>query len=232
MGAIDLSKRVEKVGIILEKKGISNVVAQVKLAIDRSGSMNDEYRDGIVQDVVERVLAVGMKFDPDKSIDVFAFHNDSIELPPAKESTISGYVKKEIMNKVSPGGTSYAPVMQDIVESAVASSGKKKGLFGGLFGKKSAPVEEFPTVAIFITDGENDDRSAAKRAIIDSQDKNIYWVLIGIGNGNFSFIEQLGEEFPNAGYFCVKDIRTIDDDDLYSLIISDELAQWVKKFQK
>jgi hypothetical protein len=225
--AIDLTKRAEKVGIILSKKQIRDIPCQVKLAIDRSGSMNTLYRNKVVQDVVERVLAIGMNIDKDKIIDIWAFHNDSFELPSVNISNIEDFVDREIVKKISEGGTEYAPVMKDIVNSAAPV---QTGLFGKLFGKKSNSTD--PSLAIFITDGENFDQQATEKVIVESQSKDLYWVLIGIGGGNFSFIEYLGEKYPNAGYLKIDDIESISDEDLYEDIISQEFADWVGKFKK
>ena len=249
MSAISLEKRAEKVKICLKKHNIENVECQVKFAIDRSGSMDNLYHDHTVQDVVERVLAIGMQVDKDKSIDVWAFHDESVELPAVKENNIVGFVEREIVKKVRSGGTSYGPVMHAIVESALPVGPvsqvvhKASGFFGGLFGKKPTVVEQGfttvtatgtdpadPVLAVFLTDGENGDRGAAEQAIIDSQNKNIYWMLIGIGHGNFSFIEKLGDKYPNCGYFPIKDIKTISDEALYDQIICKEFAEWVAKF--
>ena len=225
--AIDLTKRVEKVGIILTKKQIRDIPCQVKLAIDRSGSMNYLYTNKVVQDVVERVLAIGMNIDKDKVIDVWAFHNDSFSLPEVTTSNIENFVDREIIEKIAIGGTDYAPVMQDIVNSAAPV---KTGLFGKLFGKKASSND--PSLAIFITDGENFDQTATEKVFIESQSKDLYWVLIGIGDGNFSFIKHLGDEYPNAGYMRIDDIQKISDEDLYENILSQEFADWVTKFKK
>lgn len=44
--AIDINKRVETVGIVLEKRKMNNIPCQVKLAIDKSGSMQNLYENG------------------------------------------------------------------------------------------------------------------------------------------------------------------------------------------
>jgi hypothetical protein len=225
--AINLEKRVEKVGIVLTKREIRNIPCQVKLAIDRSGSMDQLYSNHTVQDVVERILAIGMNIDKDKVIDAWAFHNDSFELTPATEKNIDGYVNREIIRKISAGGTDYAPVMKDIVES---SAPYKAGFLGKLFGRKKNSDD--PSLAIFITDGENFDEHLAEKVIKESQDKHLYWILIGIGDANFRFIKYLGDEYPNAGYFKIDDISKISDEDLYDGIICQEFADWVKNFKK
>lgn len=69
MSTISLLKK--NVGVILEKKKLNNVVARVGLVLDISGSMRNLYRNGTVQKVVERILAVASQFDDDGQLDVF-----------------------------------------------------------------------------------------------------------------------------------------------------------------
>jgi|694.fasta_scaffold59073_3 hypothetical protein len=220
--AIDINKRVASVGIVLEKRKMNNIPCQVKLCIDKSGSMQNLYNDGTVQDVVERVLAISLKVDQDGTVDVFAFHNKTQAVKAVTLPLMENYVKKEIEDKMGWGGTSYAPAFEAIVNSSKG----KKGLFG--FGAKPAD----PTLAIFITDGENDDAREAEKVIKDSQSENIYWLLMGIGSANFRFIEQLGDKYPNAGFVPVNDISAIDDDDLFEAMLNEELATWFQKFKK
>lgn len=220
---MDLNKRAEKVGIILTKKKINNVPCQVKLGIDKSGSMDWLYQNGTVQNIVERILAISMNVDMDKTLDIWGFHSHTKALKPVTVPITENYVDKEIVAKMGWGGTSYAPCMEAILESSKG----KKGLFG--FGKKDAD----PTLAIFITDGENDDENESERIIKNSQGNNIYWMLIGIGkSGNFRFIERLGEKYPNCGFVGIRDIETVDDDDMFDAIFNDELVEWFSKFKK
>ena len=223
MAKISLEKRAEKVGIVLQKKQINNIPCQVKLGIDRSGSMDHLYSKGTVQDIVERILAISLNVDMDKSVDVFAFHTKSYPVKPVTVPLVENYVNDEIVNKIRSGGTSYAPCFEQILESSQG----KKGFLG--FGKKQAD----PTLAIFITDGENDDRSESERVIKKSLSENIYWLMVGIGHqGDFSFIKRLGDDYPNVGFITINNIDSIDDDDLYEAMLNDELAAWFKKFKK
>lgn len=68
MSSISLLKK--NVGVILEKKNLNNVVARVGLVLDISGSMRKLYKNGTVQNVVERILAVASRFDDDGQLDV------------------------------------------------------------------------------------------------------------------------------------------------------------------
>lgn len=144
--------------ISLEKKGINTETEKVNvvLALDLSGSMSRMYADGLVQQVVERILAIGLNMDKDKQIDVYLFGAGHYHVGNAHERNYSNYVKDEILSKHSlEGSTNYAGVMKMISEAFVgevdgfsedssnlnstsnsSSSVKPKGLFGKLFGKK------------------------------------------------------------------------------------------------
>lgn len=68
MITIDLQK--ENVKQVLEKKNIRGVKARVGLVLDITGSMRALYKNGTVQKVVERILAVAHEFDDDGVLDV------------------------------------------------------------------------------------------------------------------------------------------------------------------
>jgi hypothetical protein len=145
---------------------------------------------------------------------------------------MAGFVNTEIVKKVSAGGTQYGPVMQDIIDDSAPQSKSSAGsLLTSLFGKQTKSEKRDPTLAIFITDGENSDRTSAKTIFKESLNKDIYWVLIGIGHSDFSYIQNIGDDFPNATFLPIDDIKSIDDEDLYDGIICEEFAQWVSKFK-
>jgi len=240
MALIDLTK---KVGIVLAKRNMPNVVAQVGFAIDISGSMQGMYSNGTVQKVVDRLLAIANKFDDNGSLDAWAFQNSAFDLAPATEADFENeYVKRNILknSKVNLwGGTSYAPVMEKITEhyfgASTAPAKSSGGLFGGLFGKKNAPAaassEETadPVFIIFVTDGENDDKSDTRKMIEQYADKNIYWEFVGIGNGSdFNFLKQIADEYPNVGYVGIRDIGKMPEEDLYLELLNEEFCGWVK----
>src|SRR4051812_40233248 len=108
---INLTK---KAGIVLEKKNLVGVQAEIVLAIDCSGSMNSLYRNGTVQELVERLLGVGMNMDANKEIDIFQFNDGYKYVGVATEKNHADFVKKNKMT-VS-GGTKYAPVMKAVIK--------------------------------------------------------------------------------------------------------------------
>lgn len=248
---ISLEKRSEKVKIQLAKRNIRDkVILRVGSALDKSGSAQPFYQNGQMQELVDRLLAVAHNFDDNGEIDMWAFHNHSIPLEPATPESYGGYVNNVIMrgkHAGSWGGTEYAPPMADILEHYFPSEAKsqpkeeKKGFLGRLFGGETpkavepAPVDpaaEIPALILFITDGENSDKGATERLLQESKDKPVYWLMVGIGHASsFGFIERMGEKFDHVG-FVNFDNLDLDDDDLYDQILSDELAEWIKKNSK
>ena len=118
---IDLTK---KAGIVLEKKKLTGVKAEIILAIDKSGSMNSLYKNGTVQQLVERLLGIGMNMDANKEMNVFQFNNGSNFVGTATEANHSTFVMDNKMT-VS-GGTKYAPVMEMIVSRCQVANGNRK----------------------------------------------------------------------------------------------------------
>jgi hypothetical protein len=238
MSKFDLNKREEKVRFILEKKAIRQIPPmRVGLAIDTSGSMHGLYNRGVVQETVNRLMAVACRIDSNQELDGWAFTNDFARLDTATVNDFETYVANAILKKNSVpkwGGTSYAPVLNDILKSYFGSSPAKaaKGLFGSLFGKKeaSAPVaaNQESSLILFITDGSNDDRAAAQRVLEESKNHPIYWQMIGIGSpSEFGFIEKMADDLPNVGFVSLPSLE-LSDDELYEQLLCDELCEWVK----
>ena len=74
MGAIDLQKKSLK--IVLEEKQLTTVTARVGLVLDITGLMRTLYKNGTVQKVVERILAVAAEFDDDGMLDIWVYDNN------------------------------------------------------------------------------------------------------------------------------------------------------------
>lgn len=257
---ISLKKRQDTLTISLKKKKIVNedqkIVLRVASALDISGSMSSLYRNGTVSDFVGKLLPFGMIFDDNAQIDMWAFNNSSREITPATADVYDDYVGKCINGRVTvQGGTSYAPVMQDIYDSYFGSTTKyetvetpvtkevpKKGFFNRLLGKTEtveAVVEKTvavavpgadvtPAVVFFQTDGENDDPSRVLSVLEKNKGKPIYWFMVGVGNARFSFLKDLAEAYDNVAFIGLADL-SLTDEQLYDKLLSEEFGEWVEK---
>lgn len=237
--AIDLEKRAETVRIILEKKQIVQPPAmRVGLALDISGSARGLYSSGVMQETVSRLLAVAMRFDDNGELDMWTFHNAFQRLASANRSNYERFVQKEILDnsRVSKwGGTSYSPVLNDVIDlyfrTSAAAPRSAGGFLGGLFGRKQQPqpsASGMPAMCMFVTDGANDDRAQAASVMRAAKDHPLYWQLVGVGDPReFGFLKSMADELPNVGFVHLPRLD-ISDEDLYDKLLSDELCTWVK----
>lgn len=212
--SIDLRKKTVKV--VLEKKKLVGVKARVALVLDISGSMRKLYNDGVVQDAVERVLAVASQFDDDGMLDVWVYDNTFSRLPSVSEKELPGYVESAILQNdaVHKFGRNDEPlVMKDVVNKYVNEEPSKE-----------------PAFIIFINDGGC--RSGIKKWIVSSSNKPLFWQFVGIGNSNFDVLRKLdtmeGRVVDNANFFHLEALEHTSDEDLYNSLL-DEFPSWLEE---
>ncbi|MEH7415268.1 VWA domain-containing protein [Neobacillus drentensis] len=212
MSSISLLK--QKAGIVLEKKKLTNVVARVGLVLDISGSMRGLYKNGTVQKVVERILAVASQFDDDGTLDVWVYDNEFSRLKSVTEQDFVNYVEEYILNNElihKFGRNDEPPVMEDVIKRYTIES----------------PSSE-PAFIVFINDGGC--KRTIKKPVVESSTKPIFWQFVGIGDSNFEVLERLdtmeGRFVDNANFFHIKDIEKTTDEDLYNQLLN-EFPGWI-----
>ena len=248
MSIFDLQKRQEAVKFVLEKRNIANApTMRVGVALDVSGSARNIYSNGTMQATIDRLIPIAMRFDDNGELDVWSFDTGCDQLASVSKQDYEEFIKREIINNAQIskwGGTYYAPPMEKMMQfyfgsnKAADMAKKASGFLGGLFGKKeatavapttSASGVAVPAMALFITDGANSDRREAEAVMRASQDKPIYWQLIGVGNpSEFGFLRQMADDLPNAGFVHMSSL-SMSDEQLYDALLSQELADFVKK---
>jgi vWA found in TerF C terminus len=212
MTTISLLKKTA--GVILEKKKLTNVVARVGLILDISGSMRSLYKNGTVQKVVERILAVASQFDDDGALDVWVYDNEFSRLKSVTERDFVNYVEDYILSNDlihKFGRNDEPPVMEDVINKYIVEQ----------------PAKE-PTFIVFINDGGC--KRTIKKPIVSSSNKPIFWQFVGIGDSNFEVLEKLdtmeGRFIDNANFFHIKDIEKISDEELYNKLLN-EFPEWL-----
>lgn len=248
MGKISLAKDKEKLGghvvnlskcvIDLSKKAqvdIGNVRARVITVLDYSGSMSRMYKDGTVQKTLDKLMPLGLTFDDNGEIEVYLFQNGYKKLPELTIDNYDTYVKNVINTcGYSMGGTEYAPVLKAIKD--IHNTGAAKGgLFGGLFGKKAAVevVQNADEIIfiIFITDGDNSDKSATNEVVREMSKMKDFIQFVGIGSATFGYLEQLddldGRACDNTGFTKFADVANVEDNVLYANVL-EQFADWLK----
>lgn len=215
-GMSTITLRKSTASIVLEKKNLKNVVARVGLVLDISGSMRKLYREGVVQEVVERILAVASQFDDDGSLDVWIYDNEFSRLPAVTEKDFKDYVDKNILNNdsIHKFGRNNEPlVMEDVIRKYTEEEQSKE-----------------PVFLVFINDGGC--KPGIKKFIVESSVKPIFWQFIGIGNSNFDVLKKLdtmeGRFVDNANFFHLDEIEKVSDEQLYNLLLN-EFPSWLKE---
>ena len=214
MSSINLKKQAAK--IVLEKKNLKGVVARVGIVLDISGSMRKLYSEGIVQETVERVLAVASQFDDDGALDVWVYDNEFSRLPAVTEKDFIGYVDREILNNTSVhkfGRNDEPKVMADVIKKYVYEE----------------PSQD-PVFMVFINDGGC--KAGIKRSIVKSSNKPLFWQFIGIGDSNFDVLRKLdtmeGRVVDNASFFHLDRMEAVSDEQLYEQLL-EEFPVWLKE---
>jgi len=219
-------ERRDMLNTIKIEKNIPTQQAEVVVMLDYSGSMDSLYRNGTVQDVVERLLPIGLSFDDNQAVDMYIFSNDYHRLSKTVTmKNVNGYVQNFILNKnYRMGGTDYAPALNDIYNRYVKTSG---GFLG--FGKKETQKLKNPVYIIFITDGENNDESETDAIVRKLSEHGVFIQFVGIGGASFRYLKRLdnlnGRLLDNANFFEIKNISNETDANLYAKLMA-EFPSW------
>ncbi|MEK5036232.1 VWA domain-containing protein [Paenibacillus sp. FSL R7-0302] len=232
---IDLRKKATRA---IEFRGLGEQIAKVALVLDISGSMSNLYANGTVQDVVERTLALGIKFDDNQAIDVFLFGVNDYEVGELTEDRFYEYVSREITSKYRlEGSTNYAGVMQRIMDKYTSAGKSKKSPLGKIFGslikeKNEAVTIDEPVYVLFVTDGDNHDKEEARRVIREASKRGIFFQFVGVGREPFPFLEELddlqGRFLDNANFFYAGDIKNYDEQTLFDKLLT-EFPGWIEQ---
>lgn len=213
LSSIDLRKKI--VGFTLVKKQLTNVKARVGIVLDITGSMRNLYSSGVVQEVVERILAVACQLDDNGSLDVWVYDTEFSRLPPVTERDLGSYVFNHIMNNDSIhkfGRNNEPPVMEDVIQKYTREE------------KDATPV-----FIIFINDGGV--VKPTQKVIMASSALPIFWQFVGIGDSDFEVLKKLdtmgGRLVDNANFIHLDRIEEVNDEQLYDQLLN-EFPQWLK----
>lgn len=204
---LEIRRKKNQLGMKQERKG------QVKTVFDVSISMgptdNDFYStrpdENIMEAIAYRVLAAALTLDNDGKVPVYSFGNRCTRVrEDLTVANMEGYVLKHF--KEFNQGTEYAPFIRQMMLDAEAGD---------------------PTLVIVFTDGNNSDRDAARKALIDASYSPVFYQFIGIygkRNPGFAFLDEMnnlgGRFMDNAGAKAVS-LNGLTDEKLYDIFLSE-----------
>ena len=208
----------KKVTISLEKRQLQQLTAKVALVLDASGSMNRQYKQGRVQEVVNRILPLAVSFDDDQALDCWAFARDPQYLG---EIGLSNY--DDFIDNAHGGWRKWAlgPRVNNEAEvmKAVTEFYQKDGL-------------DVPIYVLFISDGGVNDNRGITRVMTEAAKLPIFWQFVGLGGRGYGILKKLddmaGRVVDNCDFFELDDLDDISEEALYEKMLED-FPIWLKE---
>ena len=208
----------KKATISLEKKNLQTLTARVALVLDASGSMNGQYRKGHVQQVVNRLLPLGVGFDDNQAVDCWAFAEKTSYLG---DVTLDNY--EDFILKASGGWKDWKVGRRSNNETdAIRQVIKHYQDEGG----------DIPVYVLFISDGGVHDNRGITRAITDAAKLPIFWQFVGLGGSSYGILERLDDltdrYIDNCNFFDLDNLTDVSEEQLYDMML-EEFPIWIKE---
>ncbi|MEU4343163.1 VWA domain-containing protein [Nocardia sp. NPDC023852] len=215
---LDLRKR--EVAKVLIDKDAFGIRARVVLVIDKTGSMNRQYRDQVVHRVVQRMIPVATQLDDDGTLEAYLYARFFVKLPDIEVEHgdewaqtflhLSGTHADIDYDRIG-GRNDELPIMRDIIDSL--------------------PPGDRPTLVLFFTDGGFANKREIAALMREASRLPVFWQFIGLGMANYGLLRSLDEMadrvVDNAGFFALDDIDQIDDARLYARLLG-EFPDWLR----
>jgi stress response protein SCP2 len=207
----------KKVQVTLEKKKLTDVVAQVALVLDASGSMNGQYSKGRVQELVNRVVPLAVHFDKNEELECWAFAEKPQQLNSVTLDNFNGFIDRD-----NGGWRNWKLASRINDEPAVI----RKVID---FYKKSG--DRTPVYVLFVSDGGVHQNAQITALMKEAANLPIFWQFVGIGGTRYGVLEKLdtmsGRRVDNCGFFAIDDLHSITEEQLYDRLM-DEFPSWLK----
>ena len=212
-GHVNLVKQAQSVGDQLEKRGLLGLHAEPWLLLDRSGSMADHYRSGVVQTIVERALAFALLTSPTGTVNVVGFGSGVTGVVQVNQGNYQGVIGRDIPPPA--WDTTNLTAALDIVLNR-------------------AKVADLPLFVTVVADGGADNPPAATARFCTSAQYAIFMKLLAvIPVPYFATLDDLDstkrlldniDAKPEKGG---KSLLAMDDDE-FAEAMADEWDTWVK----
>jgi len=201
----------------LKKKNLETTVARVGLVLDISGSMSQRFKNGTVQEIVNKTLPLAVQFDDDGELDFWYYGTTARRM---KSVNLENYTEavpvdwKRLMMEL--GGRNNEPTVLKMVVDAYKNT-------------------KIPAYVLFITDGGVNHRKEIQNIITEASHLPIFWQFVGVGGQNYGILEKLdtmtGRYVDNAGFFALDDFKKVSNEELYARLL-EEFPKWLEEIRK
>ena len=203
----------------LEKRNLLDCVARVALVLDISGSMTQRYKNGTVQEIVNKTLPLAVQFDDDGELDFWYYGTTPKRMPSVNLRNYGQAVPEDwrrLMREV--GGQNNEPKVRRLIIDEYQFS-------------------RVPAYVLFITDGGVCSESKIKKLLTEASRFPIFWQFVGVGGSNsgYGVLDRLdtmgGRYVDNANFFALDDFKAVGSSELYSRLLN-EFPQWLCEIRR
>ena len=220
---VSLEKKLEKapklvslakpLGVELKKRNLETLVARVGLVMDISGSMTARFKNGTVQEIVNKTLPLAVQFDDDGELDCWYYGTTARRMDSVNLDNYTKAVPKEWKQlMLELGGCNNEPVVLRMVLDTYRDT-------------------KLPVYVLFITDGGVSKKSEIQKIITEASKLHIFWQFVGVGGSGYGILEKLdsmkGRYVDNAGFFALDDFKKVSNEELYARLL-EEFPKWLK----
>lgn len=201
----------------LKKKNLETTVARVGLVLDISGSMSQRFKNGTVQEIVNKTLPLAVQFDDDGELDFWYYGTTARRM---KSVNLDNYTEavpvdwKRLMMEL--GGRNNEPTVLKMVVDAYKNT-------------------KVPAYVLFITDGGVNHKKEIQNIITEASHLPIFWQFVGVGGQNYGILEKLdtmtGRYVDNAGFFALDDFKKVSNEELYARLL-EEFPKWLEEIRR
>ena len=201
----------------LKKKNLETTVARVGLVLDISGSMCQRFKNGTVQEIVNKTLPLAVQFDDDGELDFWYYGTTARRM---KSVNLDNYTEavpndwKHLMMEL--GGRNNEPTVLKMVVDAYKNT-------------------KIPAYVLFITDGGVNHKKEIQNIMTEASHLPIFWQFVGVGGQNYGILEKLdtmtGRYVDNAGFFALDDFKKVSNEELYARLL-EEFPKWLEDIRK
>lgn len=201
----------------LKKKNLETTVARVGLVLDISGSMSQRFKNGTVQEIVNKTLPLAVQFDDDGELDFWYYGTTARRMKSVNLDNYTDAVPddwKRLMMEL--GGRNNEPTVLKMVVDAYKNT-------------------KIPAYVLFITDGGVNHKKEIQNIITEASHLPIFWQFVGVGGQNYGILERLdtmtGRYVDNAGFFALDDFKKVSNEELYARLL-EEFPKWLEEIRK
>ncbi|MET8776293.1 VWA domain-containing protein [Nocardia sp. NPDC004654] len=215
---LDLRKR--EVAKILIDQNAMGIRARVVLVIDKTGSMQKQYRNKVVHRVVERMIPIATQLDDDGTLEAYLYALSYTKLPDIEVAEGDRWSETHLHLSGTHAGIDYGalggrndelPIMRAVIDTL-------------------RPGDR-PTLVLFFTDGGFAKKPEITALMREAARLPAFWQFVGLGKANYGLLRSIdemdGRLVDNAGFFALDDIDSVDDAQLYARLLG-EFPQWLR----